>query len=227
MSGVTKKVQRKKRISKHVLESQQRKEEEQQTAVPITENDSPVPPTTNDSATATPGSGTPDKEPARKKKKNRKRTRDPSAGHAYLSTWKHRASGQGVWKFNKNTQSWLIKHMYDCDVIPKGTFTLLVGYIEGLKGEAIRKRVEDDSVRRALRYKNWEKSGAKDDKEEMKADAKMDEVKKDAAKEEKVGEEEEKDEEGRWQDLNAHDKRIEYKRARKIIDSLNSGTDAS
>lgn len=237
MAGGSNKVHRKKRISKHVLESQKRREEEEQpAAVPNARDDSrkidgPVPPVTKDGTTDTSAADTSDKNPARKKRKNKKRTRDPLAGHAYLSTWKHRSSGEGVWKFNKNTQSWLIKNMYDCDAIPKATFTLLVGYIEGLKGEAMRKRVQDDAVRRALRYKNWEKSHAKDDEGEVKGDEqdmKVDDgAKQDAAEEPTVGEEEEKDEEARWQGFNAHDKRIEYKRARKIIDSLKAITGTS
>ncbi|XP_062915054.1 uncharacterized protein C7orf50 homolog isoform X1 [Mobula hypostoma] len=51
----------------------------------------------------------------------------------YLSMWseKHKE-----WRFQKIRQTWLLQHMYDCDQISDEHFTLLLGYLEGLKGNA-------------------------------------------------------------------------------------------
>jgi len=250
MAAGKNKVHRKKRISKHVLESQKRRDDDQQIAPGPDDNsgattDDPIAPSSKDGTTSatnaaikslssdkisSPTTALSGKDPAPKKKKKKKRTRDPSLGHAYLSSWKHRSSGEGVWKFNKNTQSWLIKNMYDCDKIPKGTFSLLIDYIGGLKGEAMRKRVDEDAVKRALRYKNWEKSQVKDDEGNLKSenvneDPKTGESAKENAspKEENVEEKEEESDETRWEDLSSHDKRNEYKRARKVIDAMKVG----
>ncbi|XP_072124831.1 protein cholesin-like isoform X2 [Mobula birostris] len=40
------------------------------------------------------------------------------------------------WRFQKIRQTWLLQHMYDCDQISDEHFTLLLGYLEGLKGNA-------------------------------------------------------------------------------------------
>lgn len=243
MAAGKNKVHRKKRISKHVLESQKRRDEEQQIVPNPDDNsgattDDPIAPSSTDRTTsATNAAISPPttasssgKESTPKKKKKKKRTRDPSLGHAYLSSWKHRASGEGVWKFNKNTQSWLIKNMYDCEKISKGTFSILIDYIGGLKGEAMRKRVDEDAVKRALRYKNWEKIQVKDDDGNLKSDkvnedSKTEDSAKENAgsKEENVEEKEEESDETRWEDLSSHDKRNEYKRARKVIDAIKAG----
>ncbi|XP_059835447.1 uncharacterized protein C7orf50 homolog isoform X2 [Hypanus sabinus] len=51
----------------------------------------------------------------------------------YLRMWseKHKE-----WRFQKIRQTWLLQHMYDCDQISDEHFTLLLGYLEGLKGNA-------------------------------------------------------------------------------------------
>lgn len=208
MAAGKNKVHRKKRISKHVLGSQKRNEDDGSTT---TGDDPSAPPSKDGAATTT--------TTAPKKKKRKPRTWDPAAGHAYLSAWKNRSSGEGVWKFNKNMQSNLIRHMYDCEKTPKGTFSLLIDYIMGSKGEAMRKRMEDDAMMKAMRYKDWEKSRVGEDGDDSKVDD--DQVKEDAgSKGTDVGDEEPKSEETRWADLNAHGKRNEYKRARKVIDAL-------
>ncbi|XP_051876929.1 uncharacterized protein C7orf50 homolog isoform X2 [Pristis pectinata] len=51
----------------------------------------------------------------------------------YLRKWskKHKE-----WRFQKIRQTWLLQHMYDCDQISDKHFTLLLSYLEGLKGNA-------------------------------------------------------------------------------------------
>ncbi|CAN0082328.1 unnamed protein product, partial [Ectocarpus fasciculatus] len=46
----------------------------------------------------------------------------------------------GVWKFNKNTQAWLLRHVFSDDQIDDKRFETLCLYLEGLKG-AGRQRV--------------------------------------------------------------------------------------
>ncbi len=168
----------------------------------------------------------------KKRKKTKKRNKknniikDPKEAHSYLSLWlqQQQYNDQSLWRFNKNNQSWLLRHMYNVDKIPKGTFSILVLYIEDLKG-ASRERVYDDAVRRALRYKEWEK---KNEVDENKKDDNHDEnhqsdkANNDKTAEQSDDEDDEKADEARWNSLNDHDKRKEYKRARKVIDVLKS-----
>ncbi|XP_041062051.1 uncharacterized protein C7orf50 [Carcharodon carcharias] len=51
----------------------------------------------------------------------------------YLTRWskKHKE-----WKFQKTRQTWLLQHMYDCDKISDKHFTVLLKYLDGLKGNA-------------------------------------------------------------------------------------------
>ncbi|XP_069762099.1 uncharacterized protein C7orf50 homolog isoform X2 [Narcine bancroftii] len=70
--------------------------------------------------------------PVKKKKKPQK----PSAcdlALKYLTKWSNKHED---WKFQKTRQKWLLQHMYDCDKMSDEYFTLLLGYLEGLKGNA-------------------------------------------------------------------------------------------
>ncbi|XP_067859018.1 uncharacterized protein C7orf50-like [Heptranchias perlo] len=51
----------------------------------------------------------------------------------YLTRWckKHKE-----WRFQKTRQTWLLQHMYDCDKISDKHFSLLLKYLDGLKGNA-------------------------------------------------------------------------------------------
>ncbi|XP_067911953.1 uncharacterized protein C7orf50 homolog isoform X3 [Heterodontus francisci] len=51
----------------------------------------------------------------------------------YLTRWSKRDK---EWRFQKTRQTWLLQHMYDCDKISDEHFTLLLGYLDGLKGNA-------------------------------------------------------------------------------------------
>jgi hypothetical protein len=171
------------------------------------------------------------KQQKKKRKKTKKRNnkknviKDPKEAHSYLSLWQQQQqhTGQSLWRFNKNTQSWLLRHMYNVDKIPKSTFSILILYIEDLRG-ASRERVYEDAVRRAFRYKEWEKkSGSGENKKDDNHDAintQSDKASDDKTTQQSDDEDDEKADEARWNSLNYHDKRKEYKRARKLIDVL-------
>ena len=197
---------KKQRVSKHVLKSQ---EEREAVAPAKVEVDQPMPPTDQKKPTLKP------------KKAKKSKTKDPIEAAAYLSAWKHREAG-GAWKFNKNTQSWLIRHMYEADKVHKATFVIMLEYLTGLTA-TLKARVVDFAENRALRYKQFEKELAEkkdapsggesrnegQDVEDMKASTVKESL-------EELGE----DDESRWKRLNEHDKRKEYKRARKANETL-------
>mmetsp|Transcript_1833 Transcript_1833/g.2850 ORF Transcript_1833/g.2850 Transcript_1833/m.2850 type:complete len:208 (-) Transcript_1833:333-956(-) len=197
---------KKNRISKHVLKA---KEDRDGATTPAGAEDLPIP---------TPLQ--PPKKQVVAKKAKAIKIKDPSEAASYLSAWKHRAAG-GAWKFNKNTQSWLIRHMYEVDKVAKPSFVTLMEYLQGLKG---KDRVIEDAERRAVRYKEFEKTlDAKTDggkeKEAKSEEAKGEKTKEDSA-ETPVKDDGGEDDEARWQKLDEHDKRKEYKRARKILETL-------
>lgn len=190
---------RKKRISKHVVESQTRKKQEdaEKQLLAASEGDAETSSTT----------ATDDNANESKKSTKNTKTKDPAEAASYLSLWSLDRNSESTtknWKFNKNTQSWLLRHMYDFDKVSKSTFGTLVDYVcQG--GEKTRLRVEEEAKRRARRYKEWEK------KQQKEGDAvQADNDDNDATSPD--------DEE--WNQLDDHDKRKEYKRARKVLDSL-------
>ena len=123
---------------------------------------------------------------AQKSKKN-----PLEAAKSYLSVWKQ---ARDEWKFNKKTQTWLIRHMYDSAAVPKPTFEILLEDLQGCS-DGLRDNLVTDATCRALRYKDANERN-KDSKNETKHAA----------------------ENERWSQLNDHDKRKEYKRARKILE---------
>ena len=172
-----KKAKRKKHVSKHVLQAQKDMQEKKDELARKTLDNR--------------------EEKPKKKKKKKKEIKDPSVAAEYLTMWKTK---KGEWKFNKNTQSWLCRHMYEADKVAKGTFGMLLEYLEGLQGGTAKQRIVEDATKRALRYKEFEKNGAASKTEE--------------------GKDEEHD---LWAKLSDHDKRKEYKRARKVLDTLKEG----
>uniref|UniRef100_A0A4X2LWG1 WKF domain-containing protein n=1 Tax=Vombatus ursinus TaxID=29139 RepID=A0A4X2LWG1_VOMUR len=51
----------------------------------------------------------------------------------YLISW---ASKREEWKFQKTRQTWLLLHMFDSNKVPDQHFSILLDYLEGLKGRA-------------------------------------------------------------------------------------------
>lgn len=189
---------RKKRISKHVVESQSRKKQEDAEKQLLAASEG-----TGETSTTTDDVNEP-----KNSTKNTK-TKDPAEAASYLSLWNLDRNSESTtknWKFNKNTQSWLLRHMYDFDKVSKSTFATLVDYIcQG--GDKTRLRAEEEAKRRARRYKEWEK------KQQKEGDAEQDDdvATKDASS---------SPDDEEWNQLDDHEKRKEYKRARKVLDSL-------
>ena len=140
------KVRRKKRISKHVQDAEGRRKAKAEGGEGEKAGEGQAQRQQQNGGTSS----------AKKKKRSANRhVKDPAEAASYLSSWKHRDAGSG-WRFNKNTQSWLLRHMYETEKVPKPTFTLLVDYLVGCLG-ITRRRVREDAARRALRYKEYEK----------------------------------------------------------------------
>lgn len=204
---------RKKRISKHVLESQERKRQTDVENNLIAAADRKGPDSPTATAVATNAAAT--QGAADKRKEIRAaslKTKDPQQAASYLSQWNYdRENNTKRWKFNKNTQSWLIRHMYDFDKVSKKTLGLLAEYIcEG--GEGLRSRAEEEAKRRARRYKDWEKKQQQQEEElqEGTNEANIKSTQKGAQESDNLS----------WNELDDHDKRKEYKRARKLLDAL-------
>ncbi|KAJ0405687.1 hypothetical protein P43SY_007328 [Pythium insidiosum] len=65
----------------------------------------------------------------------------------YLEKWKMRneptPEGEEPWKFKKVKQLWILKWMFEADVIPKSMFALVLEYLEGMQGVARQRVLED------------------------------------------------------------------------------------
>uniref|UniRef100_K3W776 WKF domain-containing protein n=1 Tax=Globisporangium ultimum (strain ATCC 200006 / CBS 805.95 / DAOM BR144) TaxID=431595 RepID=K3W776_GLOUD len=64
----------------------------------------------------------------------------------YLEQWKNRnepvPEGELPWKFKKMKQMWILRWMYEADVVPKSMFSIVLDYLTGIEGQA-RQRVLD------------------------------------------------------------------------------------
>mmetsp|Transcript_31723 Transcript_31723/g.48637 ORF Transcript_31723/g.48637 Transcript_31723/m.48637 type:complete len:209 (+) Transcript_31723:150-776(+) len=200
------KAHRKNRISKHVLDSQKKREEEA-----AGEQKDNTPQASSSAPTTT--------TPKKKKSKKNRHVKDPKEAATYLSSWKHREAGTN-WKFNKNTQSWLIRHMYEADKVDKTCFGLLLEYLSS-GDDQMQARVRTEGTRRALRYKDYQKNNPEAGENKETAEKEPTTTTKsgeDTAKEN--GKNGDEDDTTNWNELSDHDKRKEYKRARKVLDVL-------
>jgi hypothetical protein len=205
-----KKKGKKRKISKHVMKAQ--KDQEQ------TLDDG----ATNNTTTITDSNANTKTNKTRKKKP--RATKNSADVANYLTLWKHEQDGTvpkgSAWKFNKNTQSWLIRHMYEADKVSKAQFAILLEYLQGLQGQDAKTRIRADATDRALRYKAFEaeqeKGGIPQKSEDCDEPEKeeVDPMKSDMSTQDDV------DDEVRWKALNAHDKRKEYKRTRQVLDTI-------
>ena len=155
------------------------------------------------------------------KKRKKPKTKDPIEAAAYLSAWKHRESGGG-WKFNKNTQSWLIRHMYEVEKLDKVSFGIMLDYLTGLSQTA-KSRIIQVAEKRARRYKEFEKTLVESHPEPSNREANPQKEDAGGTKARNMDETLEshgEDDESRWKRLDNHNKRKEYKRARKILEKL-------
>ncbi|GKY91670.1 hypothetical protein MPSEU_000138900 [Mayamaea pseudoterrestris] len=148
-----KKKTKRRRISKHVAEAARKK-----AVIGGGENEKVAAKTTEQphvDATAT----TPAKTEAARENE-RSSTQAIAYLKVYIESKKDKTSDSndktGAWKFNKNTQTWLIKHMYDAEIVSKATFSLLLEYFHGLEGKT-KSRVLQQASERVIEYKEHEK----------------------------------------------------------------------
>lgn len=202
-----KKSHKKKRISKHILQARERQIEKlAASASASSENELRVVVAKTDAPTV-----------SAKRKIPQSKIKDPKEAQDYLSNWNHKDHGS-QWKFNKNTQSWIFRHMYESDKIPKASFTLLLEYLSGVQGSTTE-WVHSEALRKALRYKDWEaKKQCQDhethkDEKQVTPEGQNENIPKDTNKDHNEDDE-------RFLKLSDHDKRKEYKRCRKVLDHL-------
>jgi hypothetical protein len=159
-----------------------------------------------------------------KQKKDKRHIKDPSEVTTYLVAWKEQRQD---WKFNKNTQSWLLRHCFNDSKLNKATFALFLEYAAGLQGQS-KIWAYKEATRRAKRYKDYEANNSESaivtsatatasEKVEANIETNPTNEKQVDNKEE---EKEALDEQAQWQALDYHAKRKEYKRARKVLDVL-------
>jgi WKF domain len=143
-----KKKGKKRKISKHIADAKMKhgKLDSTDTGINDSSNVTVIP--TPAALTATPS----------KKQKLAKHTKDPVDVEGYLMAWKKQqdllSDGSRIttaWKFNKNTQSWLIRHLYDTTKISKSIFAIALQYF--LKSNInVQQRLRDDATQRAILY---------------------------------------------------------------------------
>ncbi|CAI5733496.1 unnamed protein product [Peronospora destructor] len=66
----------------------------------------------------------------------------------YLEQWQKRgdikADDELLWKFKTIQQEWILRWMYEADVVPKSMFVIVLKYLDGIQGAA-RKRVANSA----------------------------------------------------------------------------------
>lgn len=72
----------------------------------------------------------------------------------FLAYLKQYSDSKDTWKFNKNHQSHLLKHLFNIDVVPSSYTKYLYEYIKGLQGNGVRTRVRDSAI--AVKVKDLE-----------------------------------------------------------------------
>jgi hypothetical protein len=119
--------------------------------------------------------------------------------------------------------------MYEVDKVSKGTFSLLLEYLHGLQGNKTKSRIISEATRRARRYKehvsrqennNKDGGGESGDDDDKRDTSKLENAEPTTEQPTDMSKEDLEDEEARWKKLDDHDKRKEYKRARKVLDVI-------
>ncbi|KAK9953004.1 hypothetical protein ABG768_017030 [Culter alburnus] len=73
----------------------------------------------------------------------------------YLTCWSEKRE---EWKFNKNSQTWLLHHMFDSVKVSDDHFEVLLSYLDGLRGTA-----RDSTLQKAEAIVRWEGQGEEAD----------------------------------------------------------------
>ena len=217
-------VKKKKNVAKHVLAAQSRRvDATSATATGETTTDSLAASSSSSTSSASVSSSS-----SSSKNKN-KHTKPPSEASNYLILW---SLSRSDWRFNKNTQSWLLRHMYNDVLVSKSAFKLLLEYVKTIKGKG-KDNVLKEAVLHAKKYKEWEKKtdGTADADDEAKSKKKRTTKKGQNEEGEEGGgdkDDEEEDDEvhfdgNNWEAISPKRKRKVYKRARGVHDALKDG----
>ena len=228
----TKKKGKKRRISKHIVNSR----------LPSFKNENEAEPGIESAHTLLNKSQPITVVKEKKVSKKRRNVKDPTDVAGYLTAWKncqeeHQidnsvsvVSSKISWKFNKNTQSWLIRHLYDGSKVTKSVFNDAILYF-GKANDAVQERLRQDATMRALRYQQY---NSKKETEQEDMHSQVDTPLKEAtgtSMDPKSNVSKTPDEksfssvigfmdDAQWLQLNDHDRRKEYKRARKLLETL-------
>jgi hypothetical protein len=99
------------------------------------------------------------KKPRQDKKKSLKPSKiaKPAdlSSQPYLQYLRQYHESRDTWKFNKNHQTHLLKHVFDLDIIPSNHAYLIYPYVRGLQG-GVRTRLRDAAL--AVKIKDQEES---------------------------------------------------------------------
>jgi hypothetical protein len=83
----------------------------------------------------------------REKKKQRKTGTAPTEAQVHetpiLSYLSHYHRARATWKFQKNRETNLFKHLYSLEHVPSQYNTSLLAYMQGLRGDAAKQRLSD------------------------------------------------------------------------------------
>lgn len=83
----------------------------------------------------------------REKKKQRKTGTAPTEAQVHetpiLSYLSHYHKARATWKFQKNRETNLFKHLYSLEHVPSQYNTSLLAYMQGLRGDAAKQRLSD------------------------------------------------------------------------------------
>ena len=127
----------------------------------------------------------------------------------YLTEWqKSQDRKESQWKFRTLINQWLIQHMYDPEKVSKITFGVLLQYLQSEKALERLKRIVNDAHHRCIRYKEYEKKHSRESSDTT-----------DAASKDGIAEDNDESKTA-WKQLTDHEKRKEYKRARRVLETL-------
>merc|ERR1712151_750230 len=114
-------------------------------------------------------------------------------------------------------QSWLLRHIYDWEKVPKHAFSLLLDYLGSIQGNITRERILKDAMDMINQYKDWEKE---EESGNNKSENNDENEKKKEAEKTMGNDNENNDKILDWNKLSSHDKRKQYKRARQVLQAL-------
>jgi WKF domain len=174
--------------------------------------------------------------------KRRQQVKDLLDVAGYLTAWKThqqkhsdgvgKSLSKSIWKFNKNTQSWLMRHLYNSTKVTKTIFNDALPYFVSANDE-VQQRLRHDATIRALRYQQYSStsptSASPQNPINTDSNDSHSQISSKLTSSESASNRNAHDannsnislpDDAQWILLNDHDKRKEYKRARKVLDTI-------